>query len=82
MNEGSVSQFWFNILLKREGMTVMVTDVTHAERHAGRSNYNNTRRALVGIVDLLGVAWLMRRRRLATSRVVLRDDGADDPASS
>jgi dolichol-phosphate mannosyltransferase len=69
-------------MVKREGMKVMVTDVTHAERHAGRSNYSNTRRALVGIVDLLGVAWLMRRRRLARSRVILRDEAADGPGSS
>lgn len=70
-------------MVKREGLRVMVVDVTHAERHAGRSNYNNTRRALVGIVDLLGVAWLMRRRRLAVSRIVLRDvdlDAGDPPA--
>ncbi len=64
-------------MVKREGLQVMVMDVTHAERHAGQSNYNNTRRALVGIVDLIGVAWLMRRRRLATSRIVLRNGDPD-----
>jgi dolichol-phosphate mannosyltransferase len=68
-------------MVKREGLSVMVMDVTHAERHAGRSNYSNTRRALVGIVDLVGVAWLMRRRRLAASSVVLRDTGPDGPGS-
>ena len=68
-------------MVKREGLRVVVMDVTHAERHAGRSNYSNTRRALVGIVDLFGVAWLMRRRRLASSRIVLRDVGPKDPAS-
>ncbi len=59
-------------MVKREGLKVMVMDVTHAERHAGRSNYSNTRRALVGIVDLVGVAWLMRRRRLAPASIILR----------
>jgi dolichol-phosphate mannosyltransferase len=60
-------------MIKREGLSVMVMDVTHAGRHAGQSKYNNTRRALVGIVDLVGVAWLMRRRRLATARIVAQD---------
>lgn len=51
-------------MVRREGLAVMVVDVTHAGRNAGQSKYNNTRRALVGIVDLIGVAWLLRRRRL------------------
>jgi dolichol-phosphate mannosyltransferase len=32
---------------------------------AGASNYSNLQRALVGAVDLLGVAWLLRRRKKA-----------------
>lgn len=51
-------------MIKREGLRVQVMDVTHSERTAGASKYNNLQRALVGIVDLLGVAWLMRRRKL------------------
>lgn len=51
-------------MVKREGLQVITVDVTHASRNAGHSKYNNTRRALVGIVDLAGVAWLMRRRRV------------------
>ncbi len=69
-------------MIKREGLTVMVMDVTHAGRNAGQSKYNNTRRALVGIVDLVGVAWLMRRRKLARARVVIRGpdtSGSDAP---
>ena len=57
-------------MVRREGLTVMVLDVTHAGRLAGRSNYNNAHRALVGIVDLIGVAWLLRRRRLPVAREV------------
>jgi dolichol-phosphate mannosyltransferase len=30
-------------------------------RLAGQSKYTNWQRALVGIVDLLGVVWLLRR---------------------
>lgn len=51
-------------MVRREGLAVVVADVTHAGRTAGKSKYNNTRRALVGIVDLIGVAWLLRRRKL------------------
>lgn len=51
-------------MIKREGLRVEVMDVTHSERTAGISKYNNLQRALVGIVDLLGVAWLMRRRKV------------------
>ena len=35
----------------------------HRERQAGRSNYSNLQRAVVGIFDLMGVAWLIRRRK-------------------
>lgn len=51
-------------MVLREGFLVMVIDVDHAERRGGRSNYSNLQRALVGIVDLLGAAWLIRRRRI------------------
>ncbi len=65
-------------MVRREGLEVMVIDVTHAGRHAGLSKYNNTRRALVGIVDLLGVAWLMRRRKVpqVANEVQIMDDQA------
>jgi dolichol-phosphate mannosyltransferase len=38
--------------------------VNHRPRGAGQSKYNNLGRALVGIADLRGVAWLMRRARV------------------
>ena len=50
-------------MVQREGLRVVVVDVAHAERQGGASNYSNLQRALVGIVDLLGAAWLIRRRR-------------------
>ena len=50
-------------LFKRDGWQVVFVDVDHAERQAGQSNYNNLGRGLVGIVDLLGVYWLMRRAK-------------------
>ena len=50
-------------LFARDGWQVAHVDVTHRARGAGRSNYSNLQRGLVGIVDLLGVAWLLRRRK-------------------
>lgn len=52
-------------LFKRDGWEVALVDVTHKERQAGSSKYNNLNRALVGIYDLIGVAWLIRRRKKA-----------------
>ena len=52
-------------LFARDGWTVAHVDVTHRPRSAGRSNYSNLQRGLVGIVDLAGVAWLLRRRKKA-----------------
>ncbi len=50
-------------LFKRDGWEVALVDVSHRPRGAGRSNYTNLHRALVGIYDLIGVAWLIRRRK-------------------
>jgi glycosyltransferase involved in cell wall biosynthesis len=52
-------------LMKRDGWEVLLVDVAHRPRGAGRSNYSNLQRAWVGIFDLMGVAWLIRRRKKA-----------------
>jgi dolichol-phosphate mannosyltransferase len=52
-------------LFRRDGWGVLLVDVAHAPRLSGQSNYTNLQRALVGIVDLAGVAWLIRRRKKA-----------------
>ena len=54
-------------LFKRQGWEIAHVDVSHRERGGGQSKYNNLQRALVGIHDLIGVAWLIRRRKTATS---------------
>ncbi len=59
-------------LVKREGLEVRLVDVTHRAREAGRSKYTNLGRAIVGVTDLLGVWWLIRRRRLP--EIVREDD--------
>jgi len=56
-------------LFKRDGWRIALVDVSHKERHAGRSNYSNIQRAFVGIYDLIGVSWLIRRRKKAAPMV-------------
>jgi dolichol-phosphate mannosyltransferase len=48
-------------MMLREGWEVQTVPVTHRERRGGRSKYGNLSRALVGIPDLMGAAWLIRR---------------------
>jgi dolichol-phosphate mannosyltransferase len=50
-------------LMKREGFAIVHVDVVDRPRHAGRSNYGLFDRLWVGILDLAGVWWLIRRRR-------------------
>ncbi|MCC0062525.1 MAG: glycosyltransferase family 2 protein [Defluviimonas sp.] len=52
-------------LFARDGWQIAHVDVSHRPRGAGRSNYSNLQRGLVGAVDLIGVSWLLRRRKLA-----------------
>lgn len=59
-------------LVKREGYEIKLVDVSHRAREAGSSKYTNLGRAMVGIQDLLGVWWLLRRRKIPT--VTHRDD--------
>lgn len=48
-------------MMLREGWDVVCVAVAHKERVGGRSKYSNLARALVGVPDLLGAAWLIRR---------------------
>jgi glycosyltransferase involved in cell wall biosynthesis len=52
---------FFGPLLLREGCRVVQVPVNHRVRAHGRSHYNLWNRSLRVVVDLLGVAWLMRR---------------------
>ncbi len=52
-------------LFARDGWQIAHVDVGHLPRGAGRSNYSNLQRGFVGIFDLMGVAWLLRRRKKA-----------------
>lgn len=48
-------------LMLREGYEVREIPVNHRARAHGISKYNNLHRALVGVVDTLGVRWLQSR---------------------
>jgi hypothetical protein len=50
-------------LIRREGKTVGYVDVVDRPRHTGVSNYGLWDRLWVGILDLAGVWWLVRRRK-------------------
>ena len=50
-------------LVLRAGGVVRSVPVNHRPRREGQSNYGNLGRALVGLPDLLGVMWLMRRAK-------------------
>lgn len=64
-------------MARREGYEIALVDVSHKAREAGNSNYTNFGRAMVGALDLIGVWWLMKRRKLATVAHVDAVEGAD-----
>jgi glycosyltransferase involved in cell wall biosynthesis len=50
-------------LVRREGLEIAYVDVVDRPRLTGVSNYGFFDRLWVGIVDLMGVRWLLNRRR-------------------
>jgi dolichol-phosphate mannosyltransferase len=52
-------------LMQRAGWKTVSVPVNHRHRSTGVSKYNNLNRALVGISDLRGVAWLIKRGKVA-----------------
>ena len=50
-------------LFQRAGWKVLSVPVNHRPRGSGVSKYNNLGRALVGIADLRGVRWLIKRSK-------------------
>jgi dolichol-phosphate mannosyltransferase len=51
-------------LMQRAGWKTVSVPVHHRARSTGVSKYNNLNRALVGIADLRGVGWLIRRAKV------------------
>ena len=50
-------------LVRREGFEIAYVNVVDRERLSGVSNYGFLDRLWIGIGDLFGVRWLIRRRR-------------------
>jgi dolichol-phosphate mannosyltransferase len=50
-------------LVRREGYEIAYVEVTDRPRHSGVSNYGFFDRLWIGIMDLAGVWWLIRRKK-------------------
>jgi dolichol-phosphate mannosyltransferase len=50
-------------LMRREGYDIAYVDVIDRPRHSGVSNYGFFDRLWIGIMDLCGVWWLIRRKK-------------------
>ena len=50
-------------LVRREGYDIVYVDVIDRPRHSGVSNYGFFDRLWIGIMDLVGVWWLIRRKK-------------------
>jgi len=50
-------------LMRREGFEIAYVDVVDRPRHSGVSNYGFFDRLWIGIMDLAGVWWLIRRKK-------------------
>lgn len=61
-------------LVRREGLDVLYVDVLDRPRQHGKSHYGMWSRLLIGIVDLAGVFWLIRRRRRVPEVTEVRAD--------
>ena len=62
-------------LIIRGGGRVLSVPVNHRPRAHGHSHYGTLQRLMCGIVDLAGVAWLIRRNQLP---VITQMDVAHD----
>jgi len=61
-------------LVRREGHGVQYLDVVDRSRRHGQSHYGMWGRLWIGIVDLYGVFWLIRRRRRVPQVTEVRSD--------
>ena len=61
-------------LVRREGHSVVQVDVVDRERRSGKSKYGLWDRLWVGLYDLFGVWWLIRRRKALPKTRELKSD--------
>jgi glycosyltransferase involved in cell wall biosynthesis len=59
-------------LVMREGFSVVHLDVTDRSRRFGQSNYGILDRGLRGALDLIGVWWLRKRRRVVPTATEIK----------
>lgn len=64
-------------LVVREGRKVVHVDVQDRTRLSGTSNYTMWNRLWVGMVDLMGVWWLIRRKKPAPGATEVPAGGSD-----
>jgi dolichol-phosphate mannosyltransferase len=50
-------------LVRREGLDIVYVEVVDRPRRHGTSNYGLWDRLWIGMVDLFGVWWLIRRKK-------------------
>jgi glycosyltransferase involved in cell wall biosynthesis len=62
-------------LMRREGYEIAYIDVVDRPRRSGVSNYGMFDRLWIGIMDLFGVWWLIRRKRSIPVVTEVRPDG-------
>jgi glycosyltransferase involved in cell wall biosynthesis len=60
-------------LVLREGFAVVHIDVIDRQRRHGKSNYGIIDRGLRGVLDLIGVWWLRRRRKVVPEVIEVRE---------
>jgi len=65
---------FLSALVLRQGGEVRSVPVAHRPRPSGRSKYGVCNRLWVGIVDLMGVAWLRRREKRPAQVTEVTDD--------
>jgi glycosyltransferase involved in cell wall biosynthesis len=73
---------FFGPLLLREGCSVVQVPVNHRPRPHGTSHYNIWNRSVRVVVDLFGVAWLMRREVRYEVASVVDGSGAAESSTS
>ena len=59
-------------LVRRAGYASVSVPVNHRERSTGVSKYNNLNRAWVGLADLRGVGWLIKRSKVTVADEISR----------
>ena len=63
-------------LVQRQGGNVISIEVGHRPRERGQSKYGIHNRLWAGIVDLLGISWLIRRERRPPNVIEERINGS------